>query len=86
MLWQVTQEVRQSRLRRFTVPIEHQGEFESVRLWQKVSKAIELDDQKMATDEKFVLEEAQRAGARERKALRVEWTPKHFLLVCENTM
>ncbi len=45
-----------------------------------MSKAIKADDQNAATEEKTVLEEAQRAGARERKALGVEWTPKHFEL------
>ena len=33
-----------------------------------------------ATEEKSTLEEAQRAGARERKALGREWVPKHFEL------
>jgi hypothetical protein len=37
--------------------------------------------QSAATEEKTVLEEAQRAGARERKALGSEWIPKHFELV-----
>jgi Oxysterol-binding protein. len=77
----VTPEIRQSRLKRFTVPIEEQGEFESVKLWQKVTQAIEADNQNAATDEKAVLEEAQRTGARERKAAGVEWVPKYFALV-----
>ena len=81
VLWEVTDEVRNSRLKRFTVPMEKQNEFESVRLWQHVSKAIEDDDQNAATDEKSKLEEAQRAGARERKATGEEWEPKHFELV-----
>ena len=73
--------MRQSRLRRFTVPMEDQLDSESVKLWRKVSRAIEVDDQQAATDEKTFLEEAQRAGARERKALGREWIPKHFELV-----
>lgn len=56
-------------------------ECESVKLWAKVSKAIENDDQNAATEEKTILEEAQRAGARERKVLGKEWIPKHFQLV-----
>jgi predicted exporter len=37
--------------------------------------------QHAATEEKTILEEAQRAAARERKALAKEWNPKHFELV-----
>ena len=81
VLWQVTPDVRQSRLKRYTVPMEDQGEFESVRLWQHVSKAIGKDDQTGATEEKSKLEEEQRAGARERKATGTEWVPKFFELV-----
>ena len=77
----MTPEVRQSRLRRFTVPLDEQGSFESVRLWQKVSRAIEEDDQTAATEEKTALEEAQRASAKERKAIGIEWIPNHFELV-----
>ena len=77
---QVTPEVRNSRLKRFTVPLEAQGEFESVRLWRHVSKAIGEDDQVGATEEKSKLEEEQRAGARERKATGEEWTPRLFEL------
>ena len=58
-----------------------QGTFESVKLWQNVSKAIKNDDQLAATEEKSILEEQQRAGARERKAIGAEWEPKFFELV-----
>ena len=68
--------MRNSRLKRFTVPLEAQGEFESVRLWRHVSKAIGEDDQVGATEEKSKLEEEQRAGARERKATEEEWVPR----------
>jgi len=80
ILWKVTDEVRQSRLKRFIVPMDEQGDFESVKLWRKVSTAIENDDQNAATEEKTFLEEMQRASARERKALGKEWIPKHFAL------
>ena len=70
--------MRNSRLKRFTVPLESQGEFESVRLWRHVSKAIGEDDQVGATEEKSKLEEEQRAGARERKATGEEWVPRLF--------
>ncbi|XP_066999126.1 oxysterol-binding protein-related protein 8 isoform X2 [Anabrus simplex] len=78
LLWKPTQEVRKQRLKRYTVPIEHQGEFESENLWQHVSAAIARDDQTAATEEKSVLEEAQRGAAKERKVKCVEWVPKHF--------
>ena len=73
--------VRQKRLPRFTVPIEEQEEFESANLWKKVSAAIDSEDQIAATEEKFVLEEAQRAAAKKRKAENAEWVPKYFELV-----
>lgn len=80
ILWQVTDEVRNSRLQRFVVPMEDQSEFESARLWNKVSEAIANDDQNAATEEKSFLEEEQRAAARERKATCTEHVPKYFEL------
>lgn len=65
-------------MKRFTVPIESQGMFESERLWQHVSAAIYRDDQVGATEEKTALEETQRAGAKERKATCSDWIPQHF--------
>ncbi|CAF95054.1 unnamed protein product [Tetraodon nigroviridis] len=76
--WNPTSELRQSRLTRCTVPPEEQGEFESERLWQHVTRAINNKDQTEATNEKFILEEAQRKSARERKAKCEEWIPALF--------
>lgn len=76
--WNPTPELRQSRLIRCTVPPEEQGEFESERLWQHVTRAINNKDQTEATNEKFILEEAQRKAARERKAKCEDWTPVLF--------
>ncbi|XP_028810110.1 oxysterol-binding protein-related protein 8 isoform X5 [Denticeps clupeoides] len=76
--WNPTQELRQSRLTRCSVPVEEQGEFESERLWQHVTRAINNKDQTEATNEKFILEEAQRKSARERKAKCEEWSPSLF--------
>ena len=45
VLWEVSDEVRASRLRRFVVPREEQSNFESEKLWSKVSEAIAKDDQ-----------------------------------------
>ena len=48
------------------------------RLWARVSEAVSQGDQNAATQEKFLLEEAQRQGAKERKAKMIEWMPRLF--------
>uniref|UniRef100_A0A8C5GCQ1 Oxysterol-binding protein n=1 Tax=Gouania willdenowi TaxID=441366 RepID=A0A8C5GCQ1_GOUWI len=75
-LWNPSTDIRSARLKRQVVQSEHQGEFESERLWQHVTSAIMDRDQVRATQEKFVLEEAQRKEAKERgdKA----WVPRLF--------
>ncbi|XP_052410387.1 oxysterol-binding protein-related protein 8 isoform X2 [Carassius gibelio] len=78
MFWNPTPELRQSRLIRCTVPPEEQSDFESERLWQHVTRAINNKDQTEATNEKFILEEAQRKAARERKVKCEEWMPALF--------
>ncbi|XP_075894242.1 oxysterol-binding protein-related protein 5 isoform X2 [Nelusetta ayraudi] len=75
-LWNPSPDIRSSRLKRQVVQIDQQGEFESERLWQHVTSAIRDRDQMRATQEKFVLEEAQRKEARERGDK--PWTPKLF--------
>jgi hypothetical protein len=77
----VSEEVVSSRLKRFTIPIDEQSEFESARLWQRVSRAIESDDQDEATRAKTELEDAQRAAAKERKERGDQWQPKYFVYV-----
>ncbi|XP_027015385.1 oxysterol-binding protein-related protein 8 isoform X5 [Tachysurus fulvidraco] len=76
--WNPTLELRQSRLTRCTVTPEEQGDFESERLWQHVTRAILNKDQTEATNEKFVLEEVQRKCARERKLKNEQWKPVLF--------
>lgn len=49
-----------------------------IRLWQRVTRAINAKDQTEATQEKCVLEEAQRQAARDRKTKNQEWTCKLF--------
>ena len=44
-LWSPTPEVCRQRLKRYTVPVDEQGIWESELLWAKVSKEIERDDQ-----------------------------------------
>lgn len=59
-LWNPTDKIRHSRLMRHTVPIDKQEDFESEKLWQHVSAAISREDMTAATEEKTILEEAQR--------------------------
>ncbi|XP_012539363.1 oxysterol-binding protein-related protein 8 isoform X3 [Monomorium pharaonis] len=74
-----TPEIRKKRLKKYTVPLESQGEWESEKLWLAVTQAINRDDQVAATEEKTRLEEAQRERAKERKTLGQEWVPKYFV-------
>ncbi|RMC00174.1 hypothetical protein DUI87_22776 [Hirundo rustica rustica] len=78
MFWNPTSEVRRQRLKRHIVLFEEQMDFESERLWQHVTSAINKGDQHKATQEKFVLEEEQRNAARERRESSVEWKPLLF--------
>uniref|UniRef100_A0A3Q3X1Q3 Oxysterol-binding protein n=1 Tax=Mola mola TaxID=94237 RepID=A0A3Q3X1Q3_MOLML len=75
-LWNPSLDIRSSRLKRQVVQIDQQGEFES-ELWKHVTSAIKDRDQVRATQEKFVLEEAQRREAKERGDK--PWTPRLFI-------
>lgn len=66
VLFKVDAETRSKRLTRYMVPLDLQEANESQRLWQRVSEAIANEDQVAATEEKTVLEERQRADAKER--------------------
>ncbi|RXM29686.1 Oxysterol-binding protein-related protein 5 [Acipenser ruthenus] len=76
VFWSPTPEVRRQRLKRQVVHLGDQGEFESERLWLHVTNAIISKDQHKATQEKFILEEAQRQAARDQGDR--EWTPRLF--------
>ncbi|XP_011413025.3 oxysterol-binding protein-related protein 8 isoform X5 [Magallana gigas] len=78
LFWSPTVEVKAQRLRRFTVPVDHQEDMESERLWKNVSDAIATSDMHAATHEKYILEERQRNEAKERKAKMLEWMPRLF--------
>ncbi|MCJ8735807.1 hypothetical protein PDJAM_G00251690 [Pangasius djambal] len=78
VLWNPTPDVRSQRLKRQVVQFDQQGPFESERLWQHVTSAINTKDQNKATQEKFVLEEAQRQEARQRGDR--PWNPHFFTL------
>ncbi|XP_067937814.1 oxysterol-binding protein-related protein 8-like isoform X2 [Watersipora subatra] len=77
-LWKVDNETISRRLKRYTVPMDCQEEFESERLWLRVSEALKDSDQSRATHEKFLLEEAQRNAAKERKVTNAQYQPALF--------
>ncbi|CDK27255.1 unnamed protein product [Kuraishia capsulata CBS 1993] len=59
-------------------PLEEQGEYESQRLWNKVTDALAIPDHTIATDEKFKIEDDQRMRAKKREEDGVEFYPKLF--------
>ncbi|XP_013141934.1 PREDICTED: oxysterol-binding protein-related protein 8 isoform X3 [Papilio polytes] len=67
--------LKEQRMPRYLMKIDNQQEFESQRLWIKVSEAILNDDQIAATEQKTIIEEAQRARARN---LLSPWVPRLF--------
>lgn len=58
--------------------ISEQGEFESRRLWLKVTDALAERNHAVATEEKFKVEESQREAAKKRIEDGVEFQPKLF--------
>ncbi|RXN14123.1 oxysterol-binding -related 5-like protein [Labeo rohita] len=76
VLWNPSSDIRRQRLKRQVVQMDQQEAFESERLWRHVTRAINDKDQMRATQEKFVLEEAQRQEARERAER--PWSPRLF--------
>jgi hypothetical protein len=77
ILWEVTDAVKNSRLKRYTVSLKDQGDRESVKLWSKVTAALVDGNQTEATIEKTRLEDMQRKEARERLGV---FEPQHFHL------
>ncbi|CCE64178.1 hypothetical protein TPHA_0G03380 [Tetrapisispora phaffii CBS 4417] len=59
-------------------PLQEQGEYESRRLWKKVTDALAARDQKVATDEKSKIEDYQRDMAKKRSEDGVDFHPKLF--------
>lgn len=59
-------------------PTSEQGEYESRRLWEKVTTALATRDHTVATDEKFKIEDSQRKKAKKREEDGVEFHPKLF--------
>lgn len=67
--------LKEQRLPRFLVKLDHQLDYESQKLWARVSEAIANDDQVAATEQKTIIEEAQRARARNMVA---PWVSRFF--------
>ncbi|XP_022830152.1 oxysterol-binding protein-related protein 8 isoform X2 [Spodoptera litura] len=67
--------LKEQRLPRFLMNLDKQQEFESAKLWLKVSEAIMNEDQVAATEQKTLIEEAQRTRARN---LVTPWLPRLF--------
>ncbi|XP_061727546.1 oxysterol-binding protein-related protein 8 isoform X2 [Cydia pomonella] len=67
--------LKEQRLTRYLMKLENQQEFESQRLWLRVSEAIHNEDQVAATEQKTIIEEAQRARTR---ATIAPWVPRFF--------
>ncbi|GCC25193.1 hypothetical protein chiPu_0003600 [Chiloscyllium punctatum] len=59
-------------------PIEKQSPFESRRLWQHVTEALEVNNIDKATEYKSLLEERQRSEARHRAETQTPWETKYF--------
>ncbi|RUS19829.1 putative oxysterol-binding protein [Endogone sp. FLAS-F59071] len=65
-------------------PIEHQGEFESRKVWQSVTMAIHAKDYSRATKSKIAIEERQRQRAAERKTRGEDFEPVFFKVPVKN--
>ncbi|XP_015790087.1 oxysterol-binding protein-related protein 8 [Tetranychus urticae] len=79
ILWEVTSDVRNARLKRHLVPLDSQEDFESEKMWRNVTNAIINGDQIAATEEKTILEEEQRREARERLINKESWNARNFI-------
>ncbi|ALC46454.1 CG42668 [Drosophila busckii] len=80
LLFKADADMRAKRLKRYMVPMEQQEPTESQRMWHLVSEAIAREDQVAATEEKTVLEEAQRAAAKQRAETETKHMPELFEL------
>jgi hypothetical protein len=58
--------------------LSEQGDFESRKLWIKVTDALAVRDHTVATDEKFKIEESQREATKKRAEDGVDFQPKLF--------
>ncbi|KAK3101850.1 hypothetical protein FSP39_006794 [Pinctada imbricata] len=65
-------------IRKRVRPMKSQGEFESRKLWQHVTNALNAGDVNIATEHKRFLEERQREGERHRKDTGTSFPTKYF--------
>uniref|UniRef100_A0A0R3RXB9 Oxysterol-binding protein n=1 Tax=Elaeophora elaphi TaxID=1147741 RepID=A0A0R3RXB9_9BILA len=79
LLWSPTPDVIAKRLKRYEILLEEQGEWESKKLWLKVSEAIAQDNQKAATEEKSKLEDEQRSRAKSGVHHKPKWFKQDLL-------
>nr|CRZ23963.1 Bm7620 [Brugia malayi] len=79
LLWSATPDVIAKRLKRYEVLLEEQAEWESKKLWLKVSEAIAQDNQKAATIEKGKLEDEQRTRAKSGVHHKPKWFKQDLL-------
>lgn len=78
VLWEPTPEARSKRIPVQVPEPKDMKDFESQPLWAKVTEAIKNQDQVAATEEKRILEQAQRDDAKKREEEHVEWEPRLF--------
>jgi len=64
---------------KIVAPEEEQDDNESRRLWSKVTNALISRNLDLATDEKTIVEDAQRNEAKMREADGIDWRPRFFL-------
>ncbi|KAI8145882.1 hypothetical protein BJV82DRAFT_643601 [Fennellomyces sp. T-0311] len=82
---QVLFDARKATIHPMMVEPEHRQEkCESRRLWSKVTAAIKRQDQEMATEEKMLIEDQQRAEAKERQKEGGSFEPRFFVLNSAN--
>jgi len=79
ILWYPSPEIRKNAIPKCKPDKQEMKPFESERLWEKVTDAINKGDQQKATDEKAILEQAQREATKERQQTAEEWIPKLFV-------
>lgn len=57
---------------------ENQEEKESRRLWAKLTEGIKTNNQELAADEKYKVEEQERLLRKDREDKHIEWKPRFF--------
>jgi len=78
VFWDPHGDMAVSGLKMIVRPLEGQEPFESRRLWHKVSLGLLANDQTVATDEKCIIEDAQRKAVREREEKGESYEPRFF--------